>query len=70
MATESKRLRELHAELESCGYKPGTKRFQAEERRRKVQICKEARGTASCWDCSYFDYCELVKAHLRDMYKS
>lgn len=69
MTQQTKLLRELHAELESCGYKPGSHAFQAEERRRKVDICKQGKSLDSCWDCSYFDHCELLKAHLRDMYK-
>lgn len=62
-------LDSLRAELEAAGLKPGTEPFEREHRARKVQLCKEARCVASCWDCDYFDHCELIKAHLRDLYK-
>lgn len=65
----SKALEALHRELEAAGLKPGTPAFEKEHRSRKVQLCKEARSISSCWDCNYFDHCELIKAHLRDLYK-
>ena len=65
----SKRLERLHAELEAAGLEPGTPQFDREERSRRVALCKEAKSQSSCWDCDYFDHCELIKAHLRDMYK-
>jgi len=60
----------LSKELEASGLKPGTPRFDKEYRSRKVILCKETRSADSCWDCIYFDHCELIKAHLRDMYKA
>ena len=62
-------LAHLRRELEAAGLKPGTLKFEREERARRVLICKEARSQPSCWDCSYFDHCELIKAHLRDLYR-
>lgn len=62
-------LDSLLVELEASGLKPGTAPFEKEFRDRKVQLCREAKSVASCWDCNYFDHCELVKAHLRDLYK-
>jgi hypothetical protein len=64
-----KRLRELHAELEACGLKPGSENFLKEERRRKVEMCRAAKRLESCWDCGHFDHCEILKGHLRDLYK-
>lgn len=65
----SRALKALHAELEASGLKPGTELFEKELRSRKVQMCKEAKAVSSCWDCDYFDHCDLIKSHLRDMYK-
>jgi len=65
----SKVLEALRRELEAAGLKPDTPAFDREFRSRKVQLCKEAKRVASCWDCVYFDHCELIKAHLRDLYK-
>jgi hypothetical protein len=65
----SKALEALHRELEAAGLKPGTPAFEKEYRSRKVRLCKEKRSVSSCWNCVYFDHCELVKAHLRDLYK-
>jgi len=69
----SRVLDSLRVELEAAGLKPGTEPFEREFRSRKVQLCKETRRVtrrvASCWDCDYFDHCELIKAHLRDLYK-
>lgn len=65
----SRVLDNLHVELAAAGLKPGTEPFERELRSRKVQLCKEARRVSSCWDCDYFDHCELIKAHLRDLYK-
>lgn len=64
----SRELKRLHTELESAGLKPGTPEFEREERSRRVQMCKERRAQSSCWDCNYFDHCDLIKGHLRDMY--
>lgn len=61
-------LTQLHRELEAAGIKPGTPAFAREERSRRVQLCKELRAIGSCWDCSYFDHCDLIKTHLRDLY--
>lgn len=65
----SRLLDNIRAELEAAGLKPGSEPFEKELRTRKVQLCKEAKALSSCWDCDYFDHCELVKAHLRDMYR-
>jgi len=65
----SRVLDNLRVELEAAGLKPGSPPFEKEFRSRKVQLCKEAKRIGSCWDCDYFDHCELVKAHLRDLYK-
>ena len=65
----SRVLKELETELEAAGLKPGTPTYDKELRFRKVQLCKEAKRAASCWDCAYFDHCDLIKAHLRDIYK-
>lgn len=64
----SRELDQLHAELEAAGLKPGTLLYEREERSRRVLLCKEKRGMSSCWDCVYFDACDLIKAHLRDLY--
>lgn len=69
MAEQSKQLREIRAELEVCGLKPGTKTYQVEERSRKVEVCRQMNGNATCYNCGYFDSCELIKSHLRDLYK-
>lgn len=63
-----KALEALLRELEAAGLKPGTPAFDRELRARKVQLCKDARAVSSCWDCAYFDHCELIKNHLRDLY--
>lgn len=65
----NRRLKALQAELEAAGLKPGTAPYEKEYRSRKVELCKEMKAVSSCWDCNYFDYCELIKAHLRDLYK-
>lgn len=62
-------LQLLHSELEATGLKPGSKPFLKEERRRKVEMCRDQKNVQSCWDCGYFDSCELLKSHLRDVYK-
>lgn len=64
----NRQIEALHRELEAAGYKPGTPKFQREERSRRVQLCKEMKSQPSCWDCQYFDHCELIKAHLRDLH--
>lgn len=61
-------LKKLHAELEAAGLKPETPEFDREERSRRVQMCRDAKAIASCWDCEYFDHCDLIKSHLRDVY--
>jgi hypothetical protein len=61
-------LAQLHAQLEAAGYLPGTPAYAREERKYKVELCKGAKEVGSCWECGYFDHCELIKAHLRDMY--
>lgn len=33
-------------------------------------MCKDRKAVKSCWDCDYFDHCELIKAHLRDIYRA
>lgn len=65
----SRALKALHRELEAAGLKPGTPPFDREERSRRVELCKEGKGVVSCYDCAYFDHCELIKAHLRDLYR-
>lgn len=64
----SRTLDALLRELEAAGLKPGTPKYDRELRARKVLMCKEQRAVASCWECSYFDHCELIKAHLCDLY--
>lgn len=68
MNEQSKLMRELHAELEACGFKPGSTSYDKELRRRKVEICRENNAITSCWDCPKFDHCTLIKGHLRDLY--
>lgn len=58
----------LRRDLESSGLKPGTSAFDREYRLRRVLLCKEAKAVDSCWNCPYFDHCELIKSHLRDLY--
>lgn len=65
----SRRLAAMHRELEAAGLKPGTPKFEREERSRRVLMCKEAKSQPSCWECQYFDHCELIKAHLRDVHR-
>jgi hypothetical protein len=65
----SRALKALRAELEAAGLKPGTPEFEREERSRRVVMCKEMKSQSTCWDCNYFDHCDLIKGHLRDMYK-
>jgi hypothetical protein len=65
-----RRLKALRAELEAAGLKPDSPEFAKEERRRRVELCKQVKKVVSCWDCDYFDHCELIKAHLRDMYRA
>lgn len=65
----SRALKQLLAELEASGLKEGTKEFETVLRERKVEMCKQKRGVVSCYDCNYFDHCELIKAHLRDLHK-
>lgn len=64
----SRVLKALHGELESSGVKPGTTEYETELCARKVELCRQMRDVSSCWDCDYFDHCELIKAHLRDLY--
>ena len=66
----SRVLDNLRVELEAAGLKPGTPLFERELRSSQVALCKEAKSVSSCWDCDYFDHCELIKAHLRDLYKA
>lgn len=65
---ESIVLTEIKRDLLAEGLKEGTPAFEREYRRRRVELCKEMRGVASCYNCAYFDYCELIKQHLRDMH--
>jgi hypothetical protein len=65
----SLRLKQLRADLEAAGLKPGTPAFERVEREKKVEMCKQMKSVESCWDCQYFDHCELIKAHLRDIHK-
>lgn len=60
-------IRQIELALETEGYKPGTFPFEAEKRKRQVELCKTTRAVESCWKCNVFDHCELVKHHLRDM---
>lgn len=60
-------LKQIELDLENEGYKPDTFPFKAEKRKRQVELCKATRAVESCWKCSVFDHCELVKHHLRDM---
>jgi len=64
---ESPQLRQLKSELEFSGLKPGTPVYEETLRERKVDMCKDAQGVGSCWDCRAFDSCELIKAHLMDL---
>lgn len=67
--SQSQVLTDLERELEASGLKPGTPTYDKEYRFRKVLLCKEAKSVSSCWECNYFDHCELIKGHLKDMYK-
>lgn len=49
------------------GLKPGTFPFDAELRQRKVELCKTRQGVGTCWECKYFDHCQLIKQHLVDL---
>lgn len=60
-------LADLEADLIREGLKAGTFPYEAELRKRKVELCKVRQGVASCAECRYFDHCELLKTHLRDM---
>lgn len=62
-------LDRLRADLEAAGLKPGSDEFEQDYRSQKVFLCKEQRSVSSCWDCNYFDHCELIKLHLRDLYR-
>ena len=62
-------LRALAIDLVNEGYKEGSPAYGREERRRKVDMCKDVKGLSSCSECAYFDHCSLLKSHLRDMYK-
>jgi hypothetical protein len=64
----SKELKQLRDNLEAAGFAPGSPAFEKEERRQKVELCKGRQSVASCWDCQYFDHCELIKAFLRDIH--
>lgn len=64
----SRLLKQLHERLEGAGLKPGSPAYEREERRERVDLCKQQKGVFSCHECAYFDHCELIKAHLRDMY--
>jgi len=64
----SRILEELHKELKNAGFKPGTVEYEKERRKRQIELCKNHRGADSCWDCAYFDICEMIKAYLRDIY--
>lgn len=63
-----KALKELKKNLEREGLKPGTFPYEAEFRRRHVELCKQKRGVDSCYNCDYFLDCELVKQHLVDLH--
>lgn len=60
-------LREIEKNLELEGLKPGTFIYEAELRRRKVEMCRALKQVESCWKCDYFDHCELIKLHLKDL---
>jgi len=64
----SRLLKQLHERLEGAGLVPGSPSYDRALRREKVELCKLQKNVDSCWDCQYFDHCELVKAHLRDKY--
>lgn len=63
----SERLKEIEENLRREGMEEGSFPYKAELRKRKVELCKTQKSVDSCWSCSYFDYCELVKEHLRDL---
>jgi hypothetical protein len=64
------RLTRLRVELEAAGLVPGSPEFEKELRNRKVEVCKQLKSVDSCYNCDYFDHCELIKANLRDLYKA
>lgn len=61
------RIDDLKDELEAAGYRPGTGPFEAELRKRRVELCMYDKNVASCSECPAFDSCELIKSHLRDL---
>jgi hypothetical protein len=65
----SRALKALHRELEAAGLQPDTNEFKVALRARKVEMCKAMHNVSSCWDCDYFDQCELIKTRLCDMYE-
>ena len=60
-------IKQIERELEAEGFKPNTFPWEAEKRKRQVELCKTLRQVDSCWNCTAFDHCELVKHHLRDL---
>jgi len=63
----SGKLAELVLALELEGHVPGTPKFEALLRQRKVETCVEMKGLASCNSCPAYFSCELLKHHLRDL---
>lgn len=64
----SRALKQLYVDLKASGLVEGTNEFDTVLRERKVEMCKQMRSLASCWDCDYFDDCEMIKSYLRDLY--
>jgi len=60
-------LKDLENELIAGGLTPGTPEFQFKYLERKVEICKEIRGQYSCFDCPYFEHCDLIKSYLTEL---
>lgn len=60
-------VKQIELDLEREGLTAGTFPFEAEKRKRQVELCKRYKAVPSCWKCPSFDHCSLIKHHLRDM---
>lgn len=63
----SKILDDISIEVDSLGLKKGSPEYEKEVRARKVDKCKEMRNVNSCYQCTHYEYCSLVKEYLMDI---
>jgi hypothetical protein len=57
-------MESLEQTLENEGYTPGTPAFERQLLTRKVRTCQENHGQSECAECTYYEWCDLVKQYM------